>query len=63
MARSSTLGVRNKEKEALISHVTFEAFLLGYNGVSESAIAVFIRDKTHYVKMLHAMKKHFRDKW
>ena len=36
--------------------------MLGYDGISESAIAVFIRDKTHYVKMLQAMKKHFRGK-
>ena len=47
---------------AVVSHVTFEAFLLGYDGISESAIAVFIRDKTHYVHMLQAMRKHFNEK-
>ena len=60
-ARKGTIKQEAKENETLISHVTFEAFLLGSNGISESAIAIFIRDKTHYVQSMRAMKKNFRD--
>ena len=61
MARENTF---DKQKETQITHVTFDAYLLGYNDLAavDSVIAVFIRDKTNYVKVLQAMKKNYRGK-
>ena len=49
-----------KENETLITHVMFEAQLTEFRG--EVAIAVYLRDKTHFVQMKRAMKKNTKYK-
>ena len=49
MARTGTLVNMAKEKESLVTHVMFEAQMIEFRGIN--AIAVYMRDKTHFVKM------------
>ena len=44
-----SLKQKAEEEETLITHVMFEARMVEFLG--ENAIAVYMRDKTHYAKM------------
>ena len=59
-SRAGTVLNEAKENKTLITHVMFEAFLIEFDG--ETSIAVYLRDKTHYVKMLQAQKKNSKYK-
>ena len=51
-SRAGTVLNQAKENQTLITHVMFEAFLIEFDG--ETSIAIYLRDKTHFVKMLQA---------